>query len=421
MKKKDRILDNILTDYSKNIITNYDICLKQLKNLTTKDKKRKVCIDCHNLNHSNNSSILCVYNKENKENKENKDKKENKLLYDKVIEEIKKISKDRKRQVCKYCYKMDHIDNKSNRCDNNIYKMRIMDEYYKNKEKIMEEIKRMKIKKYEVCMICYNFHKENECKVIKDRNERIKRKIIKILYEKGIKEEINIKQIAKEYETYEKEVKKIYEEIEEDIILDIIEKTNIDDIVKNELLQTSYRCEECNNIKYNMNISGSKWRNKIICDKCYIKYDDEINIIKEQINEYIKEKKCEICGIKQEHKRERYQFDHKNMFDKNNSVCVMIKEGYGIEEIKKEIDKCQLVCISCHSVITSMESKLKFIKLKMNLTRKINNENIENVENMENIENIEKKKKYYELYNKKINEVYKLLKENIIKTSKKIE
>lgn len=50
----------------------------------------------------------------------------------------------------------------------------------------------------------------------------------------------------------------------------------------------------------------------------------------------------------------------------------MVNEGVNIEEIYHEIDKCQIVCLSCHHIITDIESKLCFTRIKHNLTRDLN-------------------------------------------------
>ena len=52
------------------------------------------------------------------------------------------------------------------------------------------------------------------------------------------------------------------------------------------------------------------------------------------------------------------------MFDKGGSVGNMIIAGVNIEKIKEEIHKCQLLCISCHSLVTYYERKYGFIEKK---------------------------------------------------------
>lgn len=57
------------------------------------------------------------------------------------------------------------------------------------------------------------------------------------------------------------------------------------------------------------------------------------------------------------------QFDH--IGDKRMNVSDMIRSDYGWETIKAEIDKCEVRCANCHSVVTaqrkaSEKSRLPF-------------------------------------------------------------
>jgi len=47
----------------------------------------------------------------------------------------------------------------------------------------------------------------------------------------------------------------------------------------------------------------------------------------------------------------RFHYDHIDMFDKTDSICKMIKDGTDMTAIYEEINKCQLLCISCHIVV----------------------------------------------------------------------
>ncbi len=43
-----------------------------------------------------------------------------------------------------------------------------------------------------------------------------------------------------------------------------------------------------------------------------------------------------------------YDFDHRDPTTKKACVARMICQGYGIDAIKKEIEKCDIVCANCH-------------------------------------------------------------------------
>jgi len=54
----------------------------------------------------------------------------------------------------------------------------------------------------------------------------------------------------------------------------------------------------------------------------------------------------------------------------------MVNNGEPIIDIYKEIDKCQYMCIMCHHIVTDIEKKLPFSRIKQTLTRKLNNQEI---------------------------------------------
>jgi hypothetical protein len=78
-------------------------------------------------------------------------------------------------------------------------------------------------------------------------------------------------------------------------------------------------------------------------------------------------KSCEFCERKKV-SDERFHFDHKNMFEKNNTVGNMIEHGCSKEELVAEIEKCQLLCYSCHSIVTKMEWLHGFMRKKRKCT-----------------------------------------------------
>ena len=42
----------------------------------------------------------------------------------------------------------------------------------------------------------------------------------------------------------------------------------------------------------------------------------------------------------------------------------MVKSGAPMDDIYREMDKCQLLCISCHKIVTKMEHQCGFVRLK---------------------------------------------------------
>jgi hypothetical protein len=136
------------------------------------------------------------------------------------------------------------------------------------------------------------------------------------------------------------------------------------DLTDNEIIEEikgKYnKCIDCGSgVYYKLKL----WGDKNVCNTCYYKKREELT---SNVQEYLKEQcfnKCKFCG-KIRDSIHGFHFDHINMFDKNGSVGEMICAGANIDKIKDEIHKCQLLCISCHSLVTYYEIKLGFIAKK---------------------------------------------------------
>jgi Zn finger protein HypA/HybF involved in hydrogenase expression len=78
---------------------------------------------------------------------------------------------------------------------------------------------------------------------------------------------------------------------------------------------------------------------------------------REFIKNYKKNKQCEICGYN------KYPgiliFHHKNKEEKNKNVNILMKSLKNIDTIKKEIEKCRLLCANCHREIHLCEGRSK--------------------------------------------------------------
>ena len=178
----------------------------------------------------------------------------------------------------------------------------------------------------------------------------------------------------------------------------------------NELL---IKCFDCN-IKLFSNKSFRIWKTEKICNDCYYKqeYKEERN----NISNYIQEKSrliggCYFCDKKFINYRS-FNYDHKNIFDKETDICSLIREGVDdYKIIDDELEKCNLLCVSCHNFITFLENNLPFIKMKKALNRYyINKDNI----NIDEVEYNKKIQEYYCLYNEVLVSIYPLIKKIII-------
>jgi hypothetical protein len=107
-------------------------------------------------------------------------------------------------------------------------------------------------------------------------------------------------------------------------------------------------------------------------DRCSVCCKRDMNIKYAQMMKHIDSKgmnKCNFCGIPRGDDCNGFHFDHLNMFQKNGSVGSMMRSICSIDEICAEIDKCQLLCISCHLLVTKIEMRYGFTRRKIRLTR----------------------------------------------------
>lgn len=159
--------------------------------------------------------------------------------------------------------------------------------------------------------------------------------------------------------------KTLYASIPPSELLD--RRLDMDAYIEN-IRQSSKSCNECgeNMICIQKN-TNHVWKGDDLCDACWSNHGEERALLWEQIAQY-KPTECVICGRKKAH----YHYDHLNMFVKSDSVCSMVADGVSIEDICAEIDKCQIVCVPCHHIVTDIEHKLGFTRMKQSLTRGLN-------------------------------------------------
>ena len=67
--------------------------------------------------------------------------------------------------------------------------------------------------------------------------------------------------------------------------------------------------------------------------------------IKEWFSSYNENLKCELC---EENHPATLQFHHTNPEEKELEISIAIHNGWSINKILKEIDKCQVLCANCH-------------------------------------------------------------------------
>lgn len=96
-------------------------------------------------------------------------------------------------------------------------------------------------------------------------------------------------------------------------------------------------------------ISGKRYF-RYKCIPCYSKFKGiRKSAIRDQYYEIKKSSRCCICGNDDFRVLE---FDHIDRSKKEFCVSNSIQRGCSLEKIKKEIDKCQVLCANCHRIKT---------------------------------------------------------------------
>ena len=259
-------------------------------------------------------------------------------------------------------------------------------------------------KKRKVCKDCglpgHNNKKQLVCPIkIKEDNEKkdkIKEHILNIDCLEEYDDDEMFGLLAEKIGTTVNSCKTLYSEISADVWIDRRMDINrfIDNIHK-------CSCLKCGSVILEFS-KNRIWRDKILCDCCWGSHIGEREIMWVEISEY-KKIECYICNKIKKCNGERFHYDHLNMFDKNDSICCMVDRGDDMKDIFSEIDKCQILCLACHHIVTSIEQKSGFTRIKSSLTRKYNNEEI--TEEQYSGE----KKKYQGIYEFKMKSIYEEL------------
>jgi len=141
-----------------------------------------------------------------------------------------------------------------------------------------------------------------------------------------------------------------------------------------ELLEKEgYACAGCHIRVY---CAPKKWDGAEYCVACHTRcFSEEISSRWKMVHEYAQstsKDKCNICEVAATYNKEignGFHFDHMNMFEKSDSICSMVMTGVPLSSIYMELDVCQLLCVSCHGLVTKMERRCGFMRMKNNMTR----------------------------------------------------
>jgi hypothetical protein len=267
---------------------------------------------------------------------------------------------------------------------------------------LLSHIPKDKLRK--VCKNCHELgHGSSSiiCKINIDKNAKLKRKIKAYILSQNCLQEKTMDDICNELsvmlEITPNHCRTLYDELPP---MDLLDRPFDIDQYLIQLDQSAIKCNECNkSLVYIQANTHHRWKDTDICDTCWSKYSEIRNKMWETIKLY-KRVQCELCGSIQHHSDERYHYDHLNMFNKDNSICCMINEGSNIEEIYAEIDKCQILCLSCHHQITDIERKIGFTRIKQTLSRRFTLLEITEEEYNREIIMLQ------EIYNEKMSKIY---------------
>lgn len=254
-----------------------------------------------------------------------------------------------------------------------------------------------KDKKRIVCKLC-NELGHNEKSIDCRENQHINKKIIDYVFNHDT---YDIKELSSLYNKTQIYIQEVIKTISK---REIIEYKQIHKADILELIQTNIApCEMCSTERYHTQ-NNRIWKGQNICDFCWALFEDEREKLWERISSLI-DNHCKICNKQRTNTKIRFHYDHINMFDKCDSICSMVNNGCEFEDIQKEVMKCQYVCVSCHAIITEIEQKLGFTGYKTTLVKKLNNEEISLEEYNQEM------KRMFDIYQRKMNEVYILCKE----------
>jgi 5-methylcytosine-specific restriction endonuclease McrA len=181
-------------------------------------------------------------------------------------------------------------------------------------------------------------------------------------------------------------------------------------VIQDMLSTSGFDCVACHHHHYSV---PRHWEERQYCHECHTQlFRVQIQERWLEIREYaLKTDKdsCTICGKVAVYNKEMgncFHFDHLNMFEKSESICVMVQSGHPMSSIYRELDQCQILCTSCHRIVTEIERRSGFMRLKGNMTREY--KKIENEEEME-----KKKEESMRMYGEFMETVYHHLRQNL--------
>ncbi|CAL9977399.1 HNH endonuclease [Vibrio phage D260] len=107
-----------------------------------------------------------------------------------------------------------------------------------------------------------------------------------------------------------------------------------------------YLCRQCNTL-----VPLSEKATKGSCKKCDAQGSGSRRLLnRERLYNYLRENPCTDCG---EENPIVLEFDHVDPNNKSDNISNMMSKSW--ENIKEEIDKCEVVCANCHRIRTAKQ------------------------------------------------------------------
>lgn len=106
-------------------------------------------------------------------------------------------------------------------------------------------------------------------------------------------------------------------------------------------------CKRCSRARSKEYYQNNKEKHK----KVIKKRNDKLRLInREYVVDYLRNHPCVDCG---ETNILFLEFDHRS--DKDGGISKMINCPVGLDKLKREIQKCDVRCMQCHRIKTSIE------------------------------------------------------------------
>lgn len=141
---------------------------------------------------------------------------------------------------------------------------------------------------------------------------------------------------------------------------------------------------KCTKCKITKNEDKFRWRNKnknirsSWCKECFSLYEKLVYSTREKekirklrngrrqfdkcrkhVHDILKNSSCKDCG---EDNWILLEFDHLPEYDKISEISTMVRHGFSLNKINKEIAKCEIVCPNCHKLRTYKRGNWEWVK-----------------------------------------------------------